>query len=585
VLRLRPWFRSAGRERSDLPSTAAASFQPIQRERLIAGCRVALSVFSLLALWLDPSEPARFARLAYSLVAGYALFSLLLAVWVWNAKATPVALPLLAHGVDMALYCVIIIVTAGPTSPFFVYFVFALAVATVRWQERGALWTAIAALATFLAIGIFTARRVPDAEFELNRFIIRAIYLAVVAVLLGYLGAYEHRLRAKVAGLGEWPAVLPTEAKGSMGALLAHAAKALGAPRTLLVWEELEEPWSNVALWSAGELDWRREAPDAFAPLAPAALAEAAFFLAQRPGGDAPLHLLTSGGLRPWSGDPVPVELRARFDFGAVLSVPLRGESLAGRFCALDRPDMTSDDLILGEILARQLAVEMDRLALFERSHREGLAEERVRLARDVHDGVIQTLTGAALRLESARQMIGAEPEAAGRLIEEIQDLLVFEQREMRDFIGDLETERSSPQAEATNLEERLQRLVERIERHWDLKVELKSRLGEAAISRRLAHEIYRIVQEALVNASRHGRASQATVDLDHDDAWIRVAVVDDGSGFPFQGEYDSAALAALKLGPVSLKQRVAALGGSLDIRSSAAGARLEVKLPRAPEA
>jgi len=300
-LRWRRWFRSRNPQRSDLPSTAAAAFQPIQRERLIAGCRVALSVFSLLALWLDPAEPAHFARLAYSLVAAYALFALLLAVWVWNAKATPIALPLLAHGVDMALYCVIIVVTAGPTSPFFVYFVFALAAATVRWQERGALWTAIAALSTFLAIGIYTARRVSDAEFELNRFIIRAIYLAVVAVLLGYLGAYEHRLRAKVASLGEWPAVPPGDAEGWMGALLAHAAKTLLAPRTMLVWEETEEPWSNVVLWSAGELDWRREEPDAFAPLAPEALAEIPFFLAAR---EAPLRLLTPGGLRPWSGTP-----------------------------------------------------------------------------------------------------------------------------------------------------------------------------------------------------------------------------------------------------------------------------------------
>jgi signal transduction histidine kinase len=225
-------------------------------------------------------------------------------------------------------------------------------------------------------------------------------------------------------------------------ALLEHAAKALAAPRTMLVWEEPEEPWCHVALWSGGELDWRREAPGACAPLAPGELAETAFFLAEQPG-DAPRRLITPDGLLPWRGDPVPAGLRADVGFGAVLSVPLRGASLAGRFFALDRLDMTSDELVLGGILARQIAVQMDRLALFERFHREGLAEERIRLARDVHDGVIQSLTGAALRLESARQMLGPEPEAAGRLIEEIQDLLLFEQRELREFVGDLEAESS----------------------------------------------------------------------------------------------------------------------------------------------
>jgi signal transduction histidine kinase len=585
-LRWRRWIGSAGpQRRSPPPSAATASFQTIRRERLIAGCRVALSVSSLIALWLDPSEPARFARLAYRLVAAYAIFSLLLALWAWSAKAAPAALPLLVHGLDLALFCVIILVTAGATSPFFLYLVFALAAATVRWQERGALWTAIVALVAFLVIGAYSAWRLPAAGFELNRFVIRAIYLAVVAVLLGYVGAYEHRLRAKVASLGEWPAVIPTEAPGVVRALLEHAAKALVAPRTMLVWEEAEEPWCHVALWSGGELDWRREAPGAYAPLAPGALAETAFFLADRPGGGSPLRLITPGGALPWSADPVPAGLRAGFGLGAVLSVPLRGASLAGRFFALDRLDMTSDELVLGEIVARQIAVQMDRLALFERFHREGLAEERIRLARDVHDGVVQSLTGAALRLESARQMLGPEPEAAGRLIEEIQDLLLFEQRELREFVGDLEAARSDPRARAAGLAERLQKLGERMARHWDLGVELRSGLGEEVISDRLAHDIYRLVQEALVNASRHGRASQATVDLRLDGAAVQITVADDGCGFPFHGDYDFAALTAAKLGPVSLKQRVAALGGSLQIASSVAGARLEVRLPRGTEA
>jgi signal transduction histidine kinase len=196
---------------------------------------------------------------------------------------------------------------------------------------------------------------------------------------------------------------------------------------------------------------------------------------------------------------------------------------------------------------------------------------------------VLQTLTGAALRLEAARQLLATEPQAASRLIEEVQELLVFEQRELRDFIGDLETERASG-PEAAGLDERLARLAERIARLWDLKVELSFRLGGREIPSRLAHDIYRLVQEALVNAARHGRASRATVDLHGDGPSIRVSVADNGHGFPFLGEYDFATLTDAKLGPVSLKRRVTALGGSLDIASSAAGARIEVSLPQEPE-
>jgi signal transduction histidine kinase len=580
--RRRPAGSRVGERRlAAAPSAAASTFQPIRRERLIAGCRVALSVFSLLALWLDPSEPTRFAGFTYALIAVYAGYSVLVALWVWTAKATPAAFPFLAHAVDLALFCVVIFVTEGPTSPFFAYFVFALAAATVRWQEAGTLWTAAAALAAFLVIGLYSASRFPGEGFELNRFIIRSIYLAVVAVLLGYVGAYEHRLRARVAGLGEWPAVMPTEAAGLVRTLLEHAAQALAAPRTMLVWEEPEEPWSNVALWSNWEFDWRREAPDVYTPPAPPELADTAFFLAEKPGGDAPHRLLTPGGLKPWTGDPVPAGLRARLGFGAVLSVPLRGESVEGRLFALDRPDMTSDELVLGEILARRIALQMDRLALFERLHQAGLAEERVRLARDLHDGVIQSLTGAALRLESARQLVGGDPAAAERLIAEIQDLLVSEQRELREFIADLEAEGMAPRARPGGLEERLAKLGERIARHWDLRVELQAQLAGEGISDGLAHEVYCIVHEALVNASRHGRASLAKVDVRLDDRAVHVVVSDDGKGFPFYGSYDFATLTAHKLGPVSLKRRVGTLGGRLDIDSSAAGARLEVTLPR----
>jgi signal transduction histidine kinase len=242
---------------------------------------------------------------------------------------------------------------------------------------------------------------------------------------------------------------------------------------------------------------------------------------------------------------------------------------------------MTSDELVLGEILARQLAVRMDQLALFERFHQAGLADERVRLARDLHDGVIQALSGAALRLESARQLLDRAPAEAARLIADIQDLLLSEQRELREFVTDLEPGKSGPHARPTGLEERLERLGERIARHWDLRVELRVELGAATISDELARQIYRIVQEALVNASRHGRASRATVEVGLEADWVRVAVADDGSGFPFHGTYDFPTLTVGKLGPVSLKQRIGALGGCLEIASSAAGARLDVKLPR----
>jgi signal transduction histidine kinase len=535
----------------------------------------------LLAVWLDPTEPTRLVGFTYWLLAGYVLLSIALAQWSWTARSAPAALPLIVHGLDLGIFFLLIVVTAGPDSPFFIFLVFALVAATVRWQAAGTFWTGLVALVAFLAAGFVAERIDPASGFELNRFIIRNIYLVVLAVLLGYVGDYERRLRAKVATLGEWPVVLPTDTDDAIRALLEHAAKVLHAPRIALVWEEEEEPWSNVAIWSGSSLEWHRGPPGGLDPLAPAALAERSFFAARPQGERGEVRLVTTAGIERTASDPIPAGLREHVGEGSALSVPLRGESVVGRFLALDSPGMTSDEIVLGEILARQIALQMDRLALFERFHRDALADERMRLASDVHDGVIQSLAGAALRLETARQVLDQEPADAARLIEESQDLLVSEQRELREFIGGLALGDRAAAASNAPLGLQIEALRSRIARHWDLRVVVHGAESfDGRIDARLTRQLYNMVHEALVNASRHGKASEATVELSMQDSEIHLTVTDDGCGFPFRGRYDFATLTAMKLGPLSLKRRITTLGGRLEIVSTESGARLEVWLP-----
>lgn len=564
------------------PSPAAVEpLQPVRRERLIASCRVALSVLALLAVWIDPTEPTRLVGFTYWLLSSYVLFSAALAQWTWTARSSPAILPLLVHGLDLGVFFLLIVVTSGPDSPFFVFLVFALVIATVRWHAVGTLWTGLAALAAFLGAGFIAERLDPASGFEINRFIIRNIYLVVLAVLLGYVGHYERRLREKVAALGERPAVLPAEVDEVVRSLLEHAAKVLQAPTTALVWEEEEEPWSNLAIWSGSGLAWHRGAPGSLDPLAPEDLAERPFVVAGSWLRSGEFRLITDAGIERRASDPIPAGVRKHAGSGSALSVPVRGESVSGRLFALDPPSMTSDEIVLGEILARQLALQLDRLALFDRFHRQGLADERMRLASDVHDGVIQALAGAALQLETARQLVGHEPEAARRLIEESQDLLVSEQRELRDFVGGLAVGHRAPSATDDQLGRQLDTLRSRIGRHWDLQVTVRGAESlDGRIDAGLARQIHSMVQEALVNASRHGKASKATVEISMQGSEVHLTVADDGCGFPFRGRYDFATLTALKHGPLSLKRRITTLGGRLEIVSAENGARIDVWLP-----
>ena len=202
-------------------------------EFLIATGRLVLATFSLLAIWLDPYAPSRYAQVAYGLLSGYVAYSLLLTVYLSRVRMPLGILPLFTHAFDLLLFTLFMFFTEGPTSPFFVYFVFSICCATLRWSWRGALWTAAIALTTFLGMGIYEGEIMRDPDFELNRFIIRSVYLGVIASLLGYLGLYEERRRGELFGLAAWPRTIHKETQALVREMLQHAARILrGTVRT-----------------------------------------------------------------------------------------------------------------------------------------------------------------------------------------------------------------------------------------------------------------------------------------------------------------------------------------------------------------
>ena len=111
-------------------------FAPRDRlERVIALARVLLSTTSLLAIWLEPAEPQHHVELTYSLHALYVVYASLLAVIMWRRDRTSRGLVAI-HLIDIGVGSVFQYLTLGPSSPFFVYFTFALASAAARWGSR-----------------------------------------------------------------------------------------------------------------------------------------------------------------------------------------------------------------------------------------------------------------------------------------------------------------------------------------------------------------------------------------------------------------------------------------------------------------
>lgn len=550
-------------------------------ERLIAAGRVVLAISALFAIWFDPSEPVNLARTAYSLLGAYVVYAMGIAVLVWRSDAPSDRQRWITQAVDLVFFSFFLYFTVGTANPFVAYFTFAVVCAALRWQWRGALWVAAVSLACFLGIGLYLVTVVRAPGFDLYPLVVRGIYLALIAVLVGYMGFHEERTRRDMSLLAAWPHESSPEAGPLVRSLLEHAARTLNAPRAVLVWVEREEPWLYMASLEGAErgFTWSRS-PGELAPLVAEPL-QGEGFLCPDAASPRP-EVLRRGPAGParWQGSPLDPELRRRFAIRSVLALAIRGEALEGWLLLLDRADMTSDDLLLGEIAAGVVASRLDHLYLNRRLQESVATEERIRLSRDLHDGVLQSLTGIGLRLAAVRGLLEENPRAARESLEAVQRLLTLEQRDLRFFIQELKPRPPRPAGEVS-LALRVIELIQRIELEWGLRVELRTEGLEEPIPEPLAREVYHLVREALVNAARHGEASAVRVEIRRAaDGPLSIAVADNGRGFPFEGRLSHADLARGSLGPRNLFERVSSLRGTLELESGPAGARLEIALP-----
>lgn len=207
------------------------------------------------------------------------------------------------------------------------------------------------------------------------------------------------------------------------------------------------------------------------------------------------------------------------------------------------------------------------------------IAELRLRTGNELHDGILQTLTAASLRIAAAQRLLrNDDAAAAGEFLATVAESLAAEQREIRLYVDEVKDE-ASARVHRHDLGQRLDATLERVGRIWGATISVDARVT-AAVPPELGRQVLRISQEAAVNAIRHGGAGVVGVRVATDEATVAITITDDGRGFPFRGEYDSDALREQRLGPLSLKHRVDQAGGRITITSRAEGSKIEVRLP-----
>jgi len=256
--------------------------------------------------------------------------------------------------------------------------------------------------------------------------------------------------------------------------------------------------------------------------------------------------------------------------------------SFANESSVTQNPIFQQDIVLDG--LAQRVVADVNHFFSKERVERAAVLDERQRLARELHDGLLQSLTGAALQLNVLSQVVELNPRAARIQLREIEELITEQQRELRTWIENRLLAAPAAIASAPDVRAALDKVCRRAEWQWGFCVELTVD-EKAAIPRELGDAIYRIVQEGLTNIGRHAGARRARVQLVATPGHAVLTISDDGIGFPFRGRYEFATLNARNLGPVSLKQRVASLHGDLVLTSALSGSQLEISLPFARQA
>jgi len=234
-------------------------------------------------------------------------------------------------------------------------------------------------------------------------------------------------------------------------------------------------------------------------------------------------------------------------------------------------PEFSEDDQRLVERFAAHAGLAIENARLSGRVQALAVVEERERIGRDLHDGIIQRIYAVTLGLDDVPEIATQDPAAAAERVERAIDALHAAIGEIRTFIYGLRPGLDGPGGIASALET----LAEETRLHTPMQIDVRADAAPA-LSATVSSELVSIAREALSNAARHASATKVVLSVGTADGEVRLEVADDGVGF------DAAApRPAGHHGLDNMRRRAESLGGRLRVESGkGGGTRIIVALP-----
>ena len=558
----------------------------------MATARVIVALTSLVAVHVDPTDPAKYRHDAYLVLVGYAAWSAIVSAGLrW--KPANVLFVRVIHVGDVIWPSLLCLYTDGADSPFFTLYLFALLAAAFRW---GFWETAATSLASVGALGFesFMLVQGPAAwrdleagDLEVNKFIIRCVYLLLAGLMIGYLAESEKELRAENALITRMISRVRVDygLSASLSSVMNGMAEVFGGDRTIMIARDINT--GRAFLWQT-----QRDSMEARAFVREIAAGEAEKYLhsaappafyATRPGSKTSgpgYAALDADGKRTREPLPANVSLPDE-ETKSLLSLSYSfGQEWSGRILIVN-PRLSRDadaELRFAQTAVRQVGPSLYSVYLLRRLRTRAGAIERARVARELHDGAIQSLIAVEMQVDVLRrQSVGESARLAAELAR-VQHLLQQEVINLRELMQQMRPVDMGPQQFLDYLAD----YVDRFRRDTGIHVRFVTDLQEVTLSPRVCRELTRVVQEGLINIRKHSGARTALVRFASENGQWMLMIDDDGKGFDFSGRHNITELDQIRRGPATIKERVRSIGGDLVIQSNPGeGSRLEITLPK----
>jgi signal transduction histidine kinase len=565
--------------------------EPQRIERMLATARLFLAFGALLGVYIDP-RPGAYVHLATLLLIVYIGYSAAVLLWLRLHEDASPEVGTGLQAIDVIWAVCITLFTSGPSSPFFAFFIFVLVAAAYRWSLRATVETA-AVVVALLMVQSALSESLLGTRIDAQNLIQHGAYLMALGFLVGYLAHGERQLRHETSAIAQFMGSVQAQT-GLNGTLKAVSGELLAHFEALQILLVIEEAHTHLAyLWTAEN----QESGETVLGFTELGQTERGAYLFDMPAHS--WHAVRRG--RPGSRTDrwellaldeegrrleavvaqIPQAFLAAHPCRSVVGVAMAfGEEWSGRLLLVDpnRGVGRRTGLRFVRALVRQVGPAAYSRYLLRRLRSRVGAIERARVARELHDGVIQSLIGLEMKVQVLRRQAGGVSAPIAGELARIQEELRQEVLNVRELMEQMKPIDLDPK----HLPEYLADVVDRFRRGTGISAMFVCDFEEVNLAPGVCRELARIVQEALVNVRKHSSASNVLVRLTAEDGLWKLIVDDDGGGFAFSGRYNHRELDAIRKGPMVIKERVRSIGGELSIESvPGRGARLEISIPQ----